>query len=102
LKVTISHHVDEIRRDDGSLIERYEYDLLDFGFEDGFIRARAYSFEPDEVGILGHFSASGRPEMERLGLSPPSEVISDLRQRGFRTIKLLGPEGYTVVEGNGL
>jgi hypothetical protein len=101
LKVDVSHHVEEIRGDDGSLIERYEYDLIDFGFEDGFIRARAYSDTPDEVGILGQFTANGRPKMDRLGLSPPREVMSDLRLRGFRTIKLLSTEGYTVVEGDG-
>jgi hypothetical protein len=85
----ISHHVDEIT-EEGRLVERYNYVVYEFENNGGYVWAKTYLDEVDNIAIYGPFADRSRtskvsaPELE-------TAVVGYLKRR-FDRIDRLNPD----------
>ena len=90
----ITHSVDEMR-EDGELVQYYNFVVYEFETKAGFMRARTYMDENYKVTIYGPFLDAesteeiSAPQME-------ADVIAYLKRR-FAVIERLGESGYEQV-----
>lgn len=90
----ITHSVDEMR-EDGELVQYYNFVLYEFETKSGLMRARTYMDENYKVAIYGPFSNTKSTEE----VSAPQmevDVIAYLKRR-FAIIERLGKSGYEQV-----
>ena len=94
MEVTVTHHVDDL----GDM--RYEYDLYEFVLGGRTMRARHYVDDaPDAIAVLGMLDPE-RPGVPASFYDAPeaSDIVAALRDRGFKTISMLGPQGYAPLD----
>jgi hypothetical protein len=101
MEVRVQHLIDKSEPDANGMYEfYYEYDLFEFAFGQRTIRARRYVEDPsDSIHILGVSDEANRAAPWLVYTVPEAtEVVEELKRRGFRKIDVLAEGGYAPLD----